>query len=148
MNRNQLFCTHYQSGKKSEAAAFLEQSLVNAPNNKRMRLQYARFLAEDDLQGAHQQLSILSQQYPNDPELIYSLALASKGLKRHDEAVELFTQLTRYPRTVYAAHFELGVLAEQQNDTEAVSVHYRYLEVPICRIWQFGTSFVPACVQI
>lgn len=130
----------YQSGKKSEAAAFLEQSLVNAPNNKRMRLQYARFLAEDDLQGAHQQLSILSQQYPNDPELIYSLALASKGLKRHDEAVELFTQLTRYPRTVYAAHFELGVLAEQQNDTEAVSVHYRQVRA--------GPKFLPAAVRL
>lgn len=130
----------YQSGKKAGASAFLEQSLTSAPNNKRMRLQYARFLAEDDLEGAHQQLSILSQQYPNDPELIYSLALASKGLKKHDEAIELFNQLTRYPRTAYSAHFELGVLAEQTNDIEAVLIHYRQVRA--------GSKFLPAAVRL
>jgi len=130
----------YQAGKKTQASAFLEQSLVNAPNNKRMRLQYARFLADSDLEGAHQQLSILSQQYPNDPELIYSLALASKGLKKHDETVELFTQLTRYPRTVYAAHYELGLLAEENNDIEAVLVHYRQV--------RSGPKFLPAAVRL
>jgi len=130
----------YQSGKKVKASAFLKQSLVSAPNNKRMRLQYARFLADSDLEGAHQQLSILSQQYPNDPELIYSLALASKGLKKHDETVELFTQLTRYPRTVYAAHYELGLLAEEKNDIEAVLVHYRQV--------RSGPKFLPAAVRL
>jgi len=130
----------YQSGEKAKASAFLEQSLVNAPNNKRMRLQYARFLADSDLEGAHQQLSILSQQYPNDPELIYSLALASKGLKKHDEAIELFTQLTRYPRTAYAAHYELGLLAEENNDIEAVLVHYRQVHS--------GSKFLPAAVRL
>lgn len=130
----------FQLGKKTEASAFLEQSLANTPNNKRMRLQYARFLAESDLDGAHSQLSILSAQYPNDSELLYSLALAKKGLKRNAEAVELFTQLTKYPRTSYSAHFELGILAEQNNDIEAVLTHYRQV--------RSGPKFLPAAVRL
>ena len=130
----------FQLGKKTEASTFLEQSLANAPNNKRMRLQYARFLAESDLDGAHNQLSILSTQYPNDSELLYSLALAKKGLKKNTEAIELFTQLTKYPRTSYSAHFELGILAEQKNDIEAVLTHYRQV--------RSGPKFLPAAVRL
>ena len=130
----------FQLGKKTEASTFLEQSLANVPNNKRMRLQYARFLAESDLEGAHNQLAILSKQYPNDSELLYSLALAKKGLKRNSEAIELFTQLTKYPRTSYSAHFELGILAEQNDNIEAVLTHYRQV--------RSGPKFLPAAVRL
>jgi len=130
----------FQLGKKTEASAFLEQSLANAPNNKRMRLQYARLLAESDLEGAHNQLAILSTQYPNDSELMYSLALAKKGLKKNSEAIELFTQLTKYPRTSYSAHFELGILAEQNDNIEAVLTHYRQV--------RSGPKFLPAAVRL
>jgi tetratricopeptide (TPR) repeat protein len=130
----------YQLGKKQEASTFLEKSLVNAPNNKRMRLQYARFLAEGDLKGAHSQLTILTEQYPNDPELMYSLALASKGLGLRVEALELLTRLTRYPSTANSAHFDLGVMAEQDNNIESVLTHYRAV--------RSGSKFLPAAVRL
>lgn len=130
----------YQLGEKQEASTFLEQSLVNAPNNKRMRLQYARFLAEKDLKGAHHQLTILTEQYPNDPELMYSLALANKGLGHRVEALELLTRLTHYPSTAYSAHFDLGMMAEQDNNIEAVLTHYRAVKT--------GSKLLPAAVRL
>lgn len=130
----------HQQGNKKGAWGFLEQSLKSTPNNKRMRLQYARFLAEDDLTEAHRQLTILTKQYPNDPELIFSLALASKGLKRNEEAAALFTQLTQYPQTASSAHFELGLMAEQDNNIEGILLHYRSV--------QPGSQFLPATIRL
>ena len=130
----------YQQGNKEEAVTFIERSLDNAPDNRRMRLQFARFLAEDDLEGAHRQLTILSKKYPNDPELLYSLALASKGLGLRVEALDLFTQLTRFPRTSQSAHYELGTMAEQDNNIESVLVHYRQV--------LSGPKFIPAAVRL
>lgn len=129
-----------QIGKKEEASSFLEHSLLNIPNSKRLRLQYARFLAEDDLEGAHQQLTLLVEEYPNDPELIYTLALASRGLGLRVMAQQLFLKLTRYPSTASSAHFELGTMAEQDNDIESVLMHYRQVHS--------GTKFLPAAVRL
>ncbi|MDX2463554.1 MAG: tetratricopeptide repeat protein [Porticoccus sp.] len=130
----------YQQGNKEEAVTFMEKSLVNAPDNRRMRLQFARYLAEDDLESAHHQLTLLAKKYPNDPELLYSLALASKGLGLRVEALDLFTQLTRFPRTSQSAHYELGDMAEQDNNIESVLIHYRQV--------LSGPKFIPAAVRL
>ena len=66
--------------------------------------------------------------------------IVEEGHILNDETVELFTQLTRYPRTVYAAHYELGLLAEENNDIEAVLVHYRQV--------RSGPKFLPAAVRL
>ncbi len=130
----------HQIGKKEEASAFLEHSLLNIPNSKRLRLQYARFLAEDDLEGAHQQLTSLVEEYPNDPDLIYPLALASRGLGLRVMAQQLLIKLTRYPSTASSAHFELGTMAEQDNHIESVLMHYRQVHS--------GPKFLPAAVRL
>lgn len=130
----------HQMGNKEAASNFLEQSLVNAPGSRRIRLQYARFLAEDDLEGAHQQLTRLVEEYPNDPELIYTLALASRGLGLQVEALKLFAQLIQFPSTASSAHFELGTMAEQENNIESVLFHYRQV--------LSGPKFLPAAVRL
>ncbi len=130
----------HQIGKKDEASAFLEQSLLNIPDSKRLRLQHARFLAENDLEGAHHQLTQLVEQYPNDPDLIYTLALASRGLGLRIEAQQLFFELTRYTSTASSAHFELGTMAERDNAIEAVLLHYRHV--------QAGPKFLPAAARL
>ncbi|MEH6469149.1 MAG: tetratricopeptide repeat protein, partial [Porticoccus sp.] len=130
----------HQMDKKDEASEFLEHSLLNIPNSKRLRLQYARFLAEDDLDGAHQQLTLLVEEYPNDPELIYTLALASRGLGLRVMAQQLLIKLTRFPSTAASAHYELGTMAEQDNDIESVLMHYRQVHS--------GPKFLPAAVRL
>jgi len=130
----------HQLSRKQEATRFLSDSLQNIADSKRLRLQYARFLAEDDLEGAYQQLTTLTEQYPRDPELAYTLALVCKGLDRHEEARQLFTQLSYNPNMASSAHYELGLLAEARGDTEAVLMHYRQV--------RNGPKFLPAAVRL
>lgn len=130
----------HQLGKKQEATKFLGTVLDGLADSKRLRLQYARFLAEDDLLGAYQQLNTLIAQYPHDAELAYTLALVCRGLNKNEEARELYTQLSKNPNMASAAHYELGQLAEEENNGDAVLLHYRAV--------RNGPKFLPAVVKL
>lgn len=59
-----------------EAIPLLEKSIKKYPEDKRLRLTYARMLVEQDrMEDAKVQFASLVQQYPDDDELRYSLAL-------------------------------------------------------------------------
>lgn len=130
----------HQLGRKQDATEFLGSALEDIANSKRLRLQYARFLAEDDLQAAYQQLTILMEQYPRDAELAYTLALVCKGLQQNEEAKQLFTELSHNPNMASSAHYELGLLAEEEGDSEGVLLHYRQV--------RNGPKFLPAVVRL
>ncbi|WP_461481162.1 tetratricopeptide repeat protein [Porticoccus sp.] len=129
----------HQLDRKKDATEFLGVALEDIADSRRLRLQYARFLAEDDLEAAYQQLSILMEQYPRDSELAYTLALVCKGLDRNEEAKQLFRELSMNPNMASSAHFELGVLAEEEGDSEAVLLHYRQV--------RNGPKLLPAAVR-
>jgi len=130
----------HQLNRKKEATTFLGVALQDIADSKRLRLQYARFLADDDLEAAYQQLSILMEQYPRDGELAYTLALVCKGLDRNEEAKQLFGELARNPNMASSAHFELGMLAEEEGDAEGVLLHYKRV--------QNGPKLLPAAVKL
>ncbi len=130
----------HQLNRKKEATTFLGVALQDIADSKRLRLQYARFLADDDLEAAYQQLSILMEQYPRDGELAYTLALVCKGLDRNEEAKQLFGELARNPNMASSAHFELGMLAEAEGDAEGVLLHYKRV--------QNGPKLLPAAVKL
>ncbi len=130
----------HQLGKKQEATQFLGTVLDGLADSKRLRLQYARFLAEDDLHGAYQQLNTLLTQYPHDAELAFTLALVCRGLNKNEEARQLYTQLSQNPNMAAAAHYELGQLAEEENNSDAVQLHYRAV--------RNGPKFLPAVVRL
>lgn len=130
----------HQLGQKKQATDFLGVALEDIADSKRLRLQYARFLAEDDLDGAYHQLTILMEQYPRDAELAYTLALVCKGLNRDEEAKQLFNELSRNPNTASSAHFELGLIAEKEGDEEGILLHYRQV--------RNGPKFLPAVVKL
>lgn len=130
----------HQLGKKQVATQFLGSVLGDLADSKRLRLQYARFLAEDDLHGAYQQLNTLLEQYPHDAELAFTLALVCRGLNKNQEAKQLYTQLSQNPNMAAAAHFELGQLAEEEDNSDAVLLHYRAV--------RNGPKFLPAVVKL
>lgn len=114
----------HQLDRTKEAIAFLSSSLQTQPDSMKLRLQYARLLSEDDLEGAHAQLQLLADKHPRDTELLFTLAMVSRGLDKTDEAHQLLTDLTRHPGTAAAAHFELGKMAEETGNIDAVLFHY------------------------
>ncbi len=126
--------------KPSEALALLSQELQNAPEDSRLRLQYARLLANYDLNEAYEQFQILHEQQPHDPDIVFSLALINHEQGRFDEAKQYFEQLIQMGARTSSAHFYLARIAERQKDY--ATALEQYLQV------QPGPDFLPAVSQI
>ncbi|TQV84794.1 tetratricopeptide repeat protein [Exilibacterium tricleocarpae] len=122
-----------------QALERLVQLLQQFPENKRLRLQYARLLANYDLEQAHRQFSLLVEQSPDDPELVFSLALVSneRGLK--EEARRYFERLLTLGHRRSSAHFYLGRLEEESENYNQALQHYWQVEP--------GPDFLPAILQ-
>ncbi len=111
--------------KKPELALEKLTNLLDRnPNNTRIRLQYARLLASQDLGKAHEQFRILVEQSPRDPDLRFSLALVSNERGSIEEAKEHFNVLLRMGQRSSSAHYYLGRIAEQEQLIEVAQSHY------------------------
>jgi len=107
--------------------ARLQQALEEDPENKRLRLQYARLLTASDMAAARQQFEILSVQSPRDGDLLLSLALINREVGDDLAAKTYLNQLLSLEQRTDEAHFYLGRIAETAgNPQEAVS---QYMQV-------------------
>ncbi len=133
----------HQLDQSEQALQRLLTLIEEYPKEQRLRLQYARLLASYDLEQAHQQFKILAEQSPNDPDLIFSLAIVCNEREQFEEAEQHFRKLLTLGRRQSSAHYYLGRLierrAEQQQDAsllpEALE-HYLHVKP--------GANFMPA----
>jgi len=103
----------------------LQKSIKKYPDDKRLRLTYARMLVEQDrIADAKAEFSSLVQQYPEDDELRYSLALVCLEAKDWDEAKSLLEDLIARESHVDSAHLNLGRIAEERNDPQGALIEY------------------------
>lgn len=123
-----------------EAFIRLEQVVKRNPNNRRLRLQYARILMADNIEAAKQQFEILLSMSPNDPDLLLSLGLISKETDQLDDAQNYFQRLLDSGFRSTEAHYYLGQLAEQQQQWQQAIDHYQ--QIPP------GTDFITALNRI
>ncbi|MFA5547151.1 MAG: tetratricopeptide repeat protein [Porticoccaceae bacterium] len=130
----------HQSGAPDKAIKALEKALAIDPESKRLRLQYARFLAETDLARSREQMVILVEQYPEDPDMLFSLALASQELAMFDEAEGLYKALIDRHQRIGDAHYQLGRMAENAGRNAKALDHYRLVDS--------GASQLAATVRI
>ncbi|CRL98366.1 bacteriophage N4 receptor, outer membrane subunit [Pseudomonas sp. 8 R 14] len=108
-----------------EAIPLLEKSIKKYPDDKRLRLTYARTLVEQDrMEDAKVQFANLLQQYPDDDELRYSLALVCLEAKAWDEAKGYLEELIERESHVDSAHLNLGRIAEERSDPQAALLEY------------------------
>ncbi|WP_053214572.1 tetratricopeptide repeat protein [Pseudomonas sp. Q12-87] len=108
-----------------EALPLLEKSIKKYPDDKRLRLTYARMLVENNrMDDAKVEFSSLVQQYPEDDELRYSLALVCLEAKAWDEAKGYLEDLIARDSHVDSAHLNLGRIAEERNDPESALIEY------------------------
>ncbi|WP_317930974.1 tetratricopeptide repeat protein [Halioxenophilus sp. WMMB6] len=117
-----------QLGREQEARQRLQALLERNPNNQRLRLDYARLLADHDLNGAREQFEILLKQSPGDANYIFSLALINNELGDLSTAKLLFTQLLEHPSRGPSAHFYLGEIANKEGDKQAALEHYQQVD--------------------
>jgi len=112
-----------QLKRHKEARLRLEQLLKQYPDNKRLRLQYARLLANTDLAASRKQFEQLQQQSPKDPELTLALALVLYELEDLSNASLHFESLLKNPGTASISHYYLGRIKLSEN---AVSQAYQH----------------------
>ncbi|MFR0714681.1 tetratricopeptide repeat protein [Pseudomonas putida] len=108
-----------------EALPLLREAIRDNPDDKRLRLTYARTLVEQDrIADAKSEFLSLVQQYPEDDELRYSLALVCLENKDWDEAENYLRELIERDSNVDAARLNLGRIQEERNDPEGALREY------------------------
>jgi tetratricopeptide (TPR) repeat protein len=128
-----------QLKRPDEALKNLSGILERHPDNKRLRLQYARLLSAYDLDRAYEQFTILAEQSPYDPDLRLSLALICTERGNSKEAKKHFDTLLLQQQRVPTAHYYLGRIAEQSQQTDQALQHYLKVDS--------GADFLPALLQ-
>ena len=114
----------HQLKKPDQALQRLVSLLEQFPDNKRLRLQYARLLASFDLEKAHQQFAILVEQAPEDADLLFSLALVANERGLTEEAKGHFERLLTLGKRSSSTHYYLGRIAEQEEQPDLALKHY------------------------
>ena len=100
-----------------EVPPLLKDGIRRHPDDKRLRLAYARELLEDErLDDAREQFEALLQRNPEDNDLRLSLALVCIESDNDDEARGYLRELIDRDAHADAAHFHLGRLAEREDD--------------------------------
>lgn len=109
-----------------EAVSFLEETLDALPENRRLRLIYARALFEvDRLDDARSQYELVLEQSPSDGDILFALALIAMEQGRDDEAKTYLERMVRWDRRAGEAHFYLGSIAERNGDVEVALREYK-----------------------
>ena len=125
-----------QLGRREEALQRLEAMLERYPSDQRLRLDYARLLADSDLELARGQFEILLELAPDDSNYLFSLALINSEIGQLDAAKTQFTQLIAHPSRGDSAHFYLGEIALNQGDEALALTHFLQVDS--------GPDFIPA----
>jgi tetratricopeptide (TPR) repeat protein len=129
-----------QLNREDEAVERLAQVVEQYPNNIRLRLQYARLLMPRDIELAKTQFTLLLSGSPNDPDLLFSLALLSKETGDIAHAEQYFTRLLMNQQRAPEAHFYLGQIEESRKQWQQAIIHYKAIPP--------GRNFLPAINRI
>ncbi len=109
-----------------EAVVFLEDAIVGMPDNRRLRLIYARLLFEvDRLDDARMQYELVLEKSPSDGDILFALALISMEQNRDEAAKSYLERMVRWDRRPGEAHFYLGSIAEKNGDIDTALREYK-----------------------
>ncbi|QLF92592.1 tetratricopeptide repeat protein [Pseudomonas sp. ABC1] len=102
-----------------EALPLLENGLRRNPDDKRLRLTYARTLVEhDQLEKAIGEFATLIQQYPDDNDLRFSMALVCLEAQAWQEAIIYLEELIARGSHLDPAYFNLGRAYQELGEPE------------------------------
>ena len=112
-------------GEDRRAQRRLQQSLRTNPQSKQLRFLYGRKLIEErKYQDAKEQFTIIVEQDPDDYDMVYSLALISMEVNMYADARNFLQRLVAAGQRTDDAHYYLGFLASQDNDSNLAIEHY------------------------
>jgi len=109
--------------------ARVERVLEDDPDNRTLRLRYARLLTATDMHAAREQFEILARQSPGDGDLLFSLALINREIGDADRASAYLRQLLELGERMDEAHYYLGRIEEERDNPEKAISHYQAIDV-------------------
>ena len=109
-----------------EALVFLESTLEELADKRRLRLIYARMLFEAErLVDAEKQYEQVHQQAPNDSDILFALALISMEQGKDESAKGYLNQMIRVNRRANEAHYYLGSIADKNDKIPQAISEYK-----------------------
>ena len=124
-----------------EALVFLESTLEELADKRRLRLIYARMLFEAErLVDAEKQYELVHQQAPNDSDILFALALISMEQGKDESAKGYLNQMIRFNRRANEAHYYLGSIADKNDKIPQAISEYKMVGP--------GREFLAAQVRI
>ena len=109
-----------------EALIFLESTLEELADKRRLRLIYARMLFEAErLVDAEKQYELVHQQAPNDSDILFALALISMEQGKDESAKGYLNQMIRFNRRANEAHYYLGSIADKNDEIPQAISEYK-----------------------
>ena len=103
----------------------IRSALDDNPEDTRLRLEYAKLLTTTDMAAARRQFEILSAQSPQDADLLLSLALINLESGESLVARAYLQQMLELGKRTDEAHYYLGVIAEEREESELAISHYQ-----------------------
>jgi tetratricopeptide (TPR) repeat protein len=126
-------------GEYEQALEKLKIQLDKTPNNARMRLLYARTLAQTDIDAAYKEFTLLSKSAPENLDIKFSKAIIALEIRELEVAKQTLIELLNSQYRPDTINYYLGTLAELQKDSPT-AINY-YLKV------KAGDDFVAANSQ-
>ena len=112
------------------AIRVLRDGVQEFADDKSLRLSYARLLIQDDrFEEAQKQFEIIVEQYPEDWETLYSVALLDMELENFDSAIVNLEKLITVDHRFDESQYYLGYIYEQRENLEKSIVHYREVRI-------------------
>ncbi len=130
----------YQDKQLDAAIKFVAKALKRNPDNKKLRLQQIRLVAETDLTLARQYMSTLAEQHRDDANLQFALAGVNREQGLRAEAVQIYHDMIDHRQRTSDAHFQLALMAEEDHRLEDALIHYNSVRQ--------GRSFLPAAARL
>lgn len=115
---------HHDLGDPATGNASIERALERHPGNRRLRLSYARLLAQVEPAGAERELRTLLEQDPTDAEVLLTLAQLYHETEQFGRMREELRTLIETGNHPSLAHFYLAQDAERRDDHQAAIQHY------------------------
>jgi len=131
--------TLHQQNNLAEATQVVADALKRQPENKSLRLQYARFLTLTDRAKAISEFEVLYQDDPQDQEVGFLLGLLYLNQGNAARAQQLFQQATHNPTLRADAYYHLGAIAEKNGDVSGALSYYQQV--------RFGRNYLTAATR-
>ena len=116
--------------KNEEAVEFLQRKLDESPENRHLRIVYARHLFDKGkMDESRIQYETALEQSPNDAEIMHALALIAMNQGNDTVAVVYLNDMILLNHRVREAHFYQGNIAERRNDIRKAIQEYKKVNI-------------------